>query len=95
MRLDKLEKEALQFAFEGIEGDFFLFGSRANDTRKGGDIDVLVYTNQPAYDTSKTISVRFFLKCESKIDLLVINPQNITPEQKAFIECQKLIPLKL
>jgi hypothetical protein len=93
MRLSKLEKEALQFAFEGISGDFFLFGSRTSDIKKGGDIDILVYTKLPPYQTSKSISVRFFSKCEEKIDVIVLDPENINEQQKAFVNEQQLIPL--
>jgi uncharacterized protein len=93
MRLSNLEKEALKYAFDGISGNFFLFGSRTSDIRKGGDIDILVYTKLPAYQTSKNISVRFFSKCEEKIDVIVFDPENLNEQQKAFVNEQKLIPL--
>jgi predicted nucleotidyltransferase len=93
MRLSELEKDALKFALEGIPGSFFLFGSRTSDTAKGGDIDILVYTKLPSYQTSKNIAVRFFSKCEEKIDVLVLDPEISNEQQKAFISEQKLIPL--
>ena len=93
MRLSKIEKEALKYAFDGIKGDFYLFGSRTDNSKKGGDIDILVYTKLPAYQTSKKITVRFFSKCEAKIDVIVLDPENLDELQKAFINEQQLIPL--
>ncbi len=42
MRLDALESEALKYALNDFNGDVYLFGSRTDDTKKGGDIDILV-----------------------------------------------------
>ncbi len=36
MRLDGREKEALNRALEGVEGEVYLFGSRVDDSRRGG-----------------------------------------------------------
>ena len=36
MRLDALEREALKYALNDFNGDVYLFGSRIDDTKKGG-----------------------------------------------------------
>jgi hypothetical protein len=43
MRLDPIEKEALDHALQNIKGEVFLFGSRVNHSKKGGDIDLLIF----------------------------------------------------
>lgn len=94
MRLSKTEQEALDYALNEISTKVFLFGSRTYDNRKGGDIDILVYSKSPAYTISKNIAVKFFSRCESKIDVFVVNPDHINPQQQAFIKEQNLIPIK-
>ena len=42
MRLDMCEKKALVYALKDFKGDAYLFGSRVDDTKKGGDIDLLL-----------------------------------------------------
>ena len=85
MRLDSEEKKALYKALEGIDGEVFLFGSRVDDSKKGGDIDILIFSEENAYQLSQNVSVRFFMECESKLDVVVMNPKKLTSEQKAFL----------
>jgi uncharacterized protein len=93
MRLTKSESEALYFAINGIDGRIFLFGSRAFDDKKGGDIDILVFSEKSSYQISMQIAVKFFSKCESKIDVIVLDPGKLSLLQKAFIDEQILIPI--
>ena len=86
MRLDNTEKAALKFALEGLNDEVYLFGSRVDDSKKGGDIDLLVFSKEPSYRLSQDISVRFFNKCEEKIDVVVMDPDNLSKEQQAFID---------
>ena len=62
MRLDQEEKEALNYAIQGVSGDVYLFGSRADEKKRGGDIDILVFSEENALTLSREISVRFFMK---------------------------------
>jgi len=94
MRLSKKEIEALKYALDGIIDETYLFGSRTNDKKKGGDIDILIYSKTQPYQLSKKIAVRFFSKCESKIDIIVADPDNMKNELKAFIREQTLVPIR-
>ncbi|MGH8730042.1 MAG: nucleotidyltransferase domain-containing protein [Burkholderiales bacterium] len=86
MRLDAEEQQAIEAALEGVRADaVYLFGSRANDRAKGGDIDILVLSSEDSFELSRKIATRFFEHCEEKIDVVVMNPTEITPEQQAFL----------
>ena len=84
VRLYEIEKKALYNAISNIKGEVYLFGSRVDDTKKGGDIDILIFTKDKAFDTSHNVAVKFFMECEEKIDVIVMNPEKLTKEQKAF-----------
>lgn len=86
VRLDDEESEALAYALDNVPAsEIALFGSRVEPGRRGGDIDVLVRTDEPAFETSQAVAVRFFSRCEEKIDVVVLRPGAITPEQQEFL----------
>lgn len=86
LRLDKEEIEAIEAALSGLDAPVYLFGSRADPQRRGGDIDLLIFTEAPAFELSRNIATRFFSRCEEKIDVIVMNPRLLTPEQNAFLD---------
>ena len=93
MRLDAEQTSALEYALNLVTDEVYLFGSRLDSSRKGGDIDLLVFSKQDSFQLSQQITLRFFEKCEEKIDVVVMDPNRLTDEQQAFlnlIEKQKL-----
>ena len=86
MRLYNVEINALNNALSGVKGEVYLFGSRVDDDKKGGDIDILILTQDNSFKTSHEVSVKFFMECEEKIDVVVMNPKNLKPEQEAFLK---------
>ncbi|NIM13270.1 MAG: nucleotidyltransferase domain-containing protein [Candidatus Aminicenantes bacterium] len=78
MRFDRQEKEALKYALQNFRGKVFLYGSRLDDSKKGGDIDIMLIPDQNAnaLDLSIEIQKRFFTKCEQKLDVLVYREDN-------------------
>lgn len=93
-RLDDQEKTALDYALDDINEEVYLFGSRADIIKKGGDIDILVFTKADPLETSQKIGLRFFEKCEEKIDVIVMDPDNLTEEQQAFLNMITKIRVK-
>jgi len=93
MRLDAEQTSALEYALDLITDEVYLFGSRLDPAKKGGDIDLLVFSKQDSFQLSQQITLRFFEKCEEKIDVVVMDPNRLTDEQQAFlnlIEKQRL-----
>ena len=93
MRLDTEQTSALEYALNLVTDEVYLFGSRLDPSRKGGDIDLLVFSKQDSFQLSQQITLRFFEKCEEKIDVVVMDPSRLTEEQQAFlnlIEKQRL-----
>ncbi|WP_349431869.1 nucleotidyltransferase domain-containing protein [Methylomarinum sp. Ch1-1] len=95
MRLDKIQKKALKKALENLTNvdQAFLFGSRVDDTKRGGDIDLLIFSQQPPFNLSRKIARDFFKLCEEKIDVLVVNPKKMTKEQALFVQSIEKMPL--
>lgn len=73
MRLSESEKEAIKFALKNFKGRVLLFGSRLNDSGRGGDIDILLIPEEQkkGLDLSLDVQKRFFSKCEEKIDVII------------------------
>ena len=94
MRLSPQEIAALQTALKGVTyRQAYLFGSRTNDSARGGDIDLLLYSDAPPFDTAHHVASRFAREFDAKLDVLVISPECQTAEQAAFIATLKLEPL--
>ena len=91
--MDAEQTSALEYALNLVTDEVYLFGSRLDPAKKGGDIDLLVFSQQDSFQLSQQITLRFFEKCEEKIDVVVMDPSRLTEEQQAFlnlIEKQRL-----
>jgi predicted nucleotidyltransferase len=75
MRITEHEKNSIVEAVKNIDPDakVWLFGSRANDSKKGGDIDIAILSKNINNDVMQKIQVRRFI-CdrigEQKIDIV-------------------------
>ncbi len=94
MRLDTFQKKALNKAIENIDENVWLFGSRVDDNKRGGDIDILIFSNRNPYKLSQEVSINFFKECEEKIDVVVMNPDTLTTEQTSFLNIIDKVRLK-
>ena len=67
MRLKESEVEAISKTFVDIfeHGEIYLFGSRTDDTQRGGDIDLYVHSNSKKQLSSKKVD--FLVKLKNKI----------------------------
>ena len=77
MRLSVREIETIRGVLHGADahGTIYLFGSRADDAKKGGDID-LFFEASVALDLQRKLALEYQLSagCDTRVDLLVKNP---------------------
>lgn len=73
MRLEKFEIEAIKSTIREFDSnaEVFLFGSRIDDTKKGGDIDVLVISGKIGLSEKIKIKIKLYNRIgERKIDII-------------------------
>lgn len=74
MRLKCSERAAIIATVQclDIHARVYLFGSRVDDSKKGGDIDLLVMSDTLTRDDIRTIKMKLYeLLGEQKIDILL------------------------
>lgn len=74
MRLSKFEIDAIKQSVYGLDprAQIFLFGSRANDMKRGGDIDLLILSSRLSSSDKIKIKASLFKKLEEqKIDITI------------------------
>jgi predicted nucleotidyltransferase len=78
MRLLPKETQAIRQVLLNADphGRIFLFGSRMDDSKKGGDIDIFFESSKMLGLKSKlSLEYKLTTLCETKVDLLVKNPE--------------------
>ncbi len=79
MRLSKKEIEVLKAALDNLGKPYklYLFGSRVDDNKRGGDIDLLVVSKELTRRDLRRVRVEFFKHFgEQKIDIVLDNGKN-------------------
>lgn len=74
MRLETKEKQAITSAIKELdsEAEIYLFGSRTDPEKKGGDIDLLILSKKLTSSDKISILVKIFDQIEEqKIDLII------------------------
>lgn len=82
MRLDKYEKLALKYALKDFKGDVYLFGSRTDMDKKGGDVDLLLIPNKFVNPLRLSMKIQkdFFSLCEERIDVVIYDDSLFSKE---------------
>jgi predicted nucleotidyltransferase len=77
MRLSAREIQTVRGVLHEVDplGRIYLFGSRADDAKKGGDID-LFFEVSTRLDLKRKLALEYQLsaECDTRVDLLVKNP---------------------
>ena len=85
MRLSPREIEVVRRVLHEFDphGRIYLFGSRVDDAKKGGDIDLFLEASV-ALDLKRKLTLEYQLSadCDTRVDLLVKNPEQ--DEQAIF-----------
>lgn len=94
MRLSAQENETVRRVLSEADpyGRIYLFGSRADDIKKGGDID-LFFEPSITLDLKRKLALEYRLsvECDTKVDLLVKNPGE--QENAMFVIARSGVPL--
>ena len=90
MRLTNDEIQAIKKAFKETfkDGRIYLFGSRVDDTKRGGDIDLYLVPNEK-FDNEQEKKIDFLIKLdeyigEQKIDVIIAKDKNRLIEKEAL-----------
>jgi predicted nucleotidyltransferase len=87
--LSEPERRALAAALDGIPHPVFLFGSRVDDAKRGGDIDILILaeniSDEERLGLSLRVTARFQTLCDEKIDVVVFDTRRLTDAEQAFL----------
>jgi predicted nucleotidyltransferase len=77
MRLNPSELSAIRTTLGAVDslGQVYLYGSRADDSRRGGDIDLFLdATRAIDLKTALTLQYRLTAACDTRVDLLIKTP---------------------
>lgn len=82
MRLYKEQIEVLKSKLNALSADakLYLFGSRVDDTKRGGDIDLLIVSDELTKKDLRLLRVDFFKHFgEQKLDIVLDNGEFKNP----------------
>lgn len=75
MRISAQEQYIIKSVIQNLDekAEVYLFGSRVDDNKKGGDIDILIISQKLEFKHKIEILSQFFLQLpeEQKIDILI------------------------
>jgi len=98
MRLNIVEQKSIKDTFYDVfdEGEIYLFGSRVDDEKKGGDIDLYISLDQPlSIESRANKKTKFILSLEDKlgeqkIDVIISKDKSRSIEVEALLSGIKL-----
>ena len=79
MRLKEFELAAILTVVRSLDdtAGVYLFGSRVDDSKKGGDIDLLIMTDRLTSDDKRTIKIKLYeVLSEQKIDIVLAKDES-------------------
>ena len=89
MRLTNYEITSIKESFHQVfgDGEIYLFGSRVDDTKKGGDIDLLIVSKTFTKKLLRKLRVEFFKYFgEQKLDIIIDDGSFSNPFHKIAYE---------
>ena len=89
MRLNNLEQSSIKKAFKDVfnDGEIYLFGSRVDDNKRGGDIDLYIVPQTEENLREKKslfLSKLYEYIGEQKIDIIIAKDKSRLIEQEAI-----------
>ena len=79
IRLSDVERDALNRALSGFEGEVYVFGSRLDADKRGGDIDILLkpVRKTDIYSLRNRIALCFERELQQSLDVVVFDDQSL------------------
>ncbi|RKX84071.1 MAG: nucleotidyltransferase domain-containing protein [Spirochaetes bacterium] len=98
MRLKNSERDIIKRIINNFDPDsrVFLFGSRTDDRTKGGDIDLLIFTERNTLSDKLKLAVKLKEKLgDRKIDIILTGTKISAENKDPFISMitEKAMPL--
>jgi len=98
MRLKSYERETIKRIAKDFDpgAKVFLFGSRTDDSAKGGDIDLLIFTERKTLSDKLKLKIKLKEKLgDGKIDIVLTDNNTAAEKQDPFISMitEKAMPL--
>lgn len=85
-RLDDIQKKALNKVLQNIEGEIYLFGSRTDITKRGGDVDILILSDiDEPLKLKWELQTQYLMEADESIDIIIYNKNNLTEVRNAFL----------
>ncbi|MCG2726802.1 MAG: nucleotidyltransferase domain-containing protein [Elusimicrobia bacterium] len=96
MRISQIEANALKNSMTGFKGEVYIFGSRIDDAKKGGDIDLLLkpFSKTDTLTLSLRIKKDFFMICEEDLDIVIYKKGDLFCEE-VIKNAKRIYPEKL
>jgi len=77
MRIYEFEKKALKETFKDFKGEIYIFGSRVNNKKKGGDIDIILKPEKKlSLNDILKLQSKYFLLTDTNIDIIQYEEEN-------------------
>jgi predicted nucleotidyltransferase len=89
MRLNSKDRHLIKQTIYQLDphAQIYLFGSRVDDNKKGGDIDLLVLSTHLGFTAQKQIKLKLYeLIGEQKIDLIIAPEVSTNPFVQLVLE---------
>jgi predicted nucleotidyltransferase len=90
VRLSERQRNALFGALEEVElppgSEVYLFGSRVDPQRMGGDVDVLIVGEiEDAYSTEQRLRRAYQSRLDERVDIVILNKSSPDPDRELFV----------
>ncbi len=93
MKLEETKKKAVSNALKDVNGEAFLYRPKKGKDADSKEVEILIFSKEDPLEVSREVAQRYFLFCEEKLDVIVMDPDRLSKEQEAFLDSINREPL--